>query len=119
MGLQNDLGDLEHFLGHDQRSISIKEKALGPDHPDLATSLNNLAILYRSQGRYEDTEPLYQRFISIKEKALGRDHPSLATGLENYASLLRETGRDSEAIELEARAKAIRLKRSSGELSSG
>ncbi|MBE9141807.1 tetratricopeptide repeat protein [Planktothrix mougeotii] len=29
------------------------------DHPDMATSLNNLAALYNSQGRYTEAEPLY------------------------------------------------------------
>ena len=27
-----------------ERSLAIREKVLGPDHPDVATSLNNLAI---------------------------------------------------------------------------
>ena len=31
--------------------------ALAPDHPDVATSLNNLALLYQAQGRYGATEP--------------------------------------------------------------
>jgi tetratricopeptide (TPR) repeat protein len=31
-----------------RRSLSILEKALGPDHPNVATSLNNLAGLYYS-----------------------------------------------------------------------
>ncbi|MGH8500651.1 MAG: tetratricopeptide repeat protein, partial [Methylococcales bacterium] len=35
-----------------QRSLAISEKALGPDHPDVATSLNNLALLYSAQGAY-------------------------------------------------------------------
>ena len=35
-----------------------REKALGPDHPDVARSLNNLAVLYYEQGRYADAEPL-------------------------------------------------------------
>ena len=29
-----------------KRSLAIQEKALGPDHPDVGTSLNNLAGLY-------------------------------------------------------------------------
>ena len=29
-----------------ERALAIREKALGPDHPDVATSLNNLAVLY-------------------------------------------------------------------------
>jgi len=30
------------------RSLSIREQQLGADHPDVATSLNNLAALYES-----------------------------------------------------------------------
>ena len=33
-----------------KRSIVIKERVLGPDHPDVAVSLNGLAELYRMQG---------------------------------------------------------------------
>ena len=35
-----------------RRALAIREKALGPDHPDTATSLNDLAGLYRLQGRF-------------------------------------------------------------------
>ena len=40
-----------------RRSLAIEEKALGPDHPDLAISLHNIAGLYRAQGRYAEAEP--------------------------------------------------------------
>lgn len=33
------------------------------EHPHLATSLNNLANLYRQQGKLTDAEPQYQRAI--------------------------------------------------------
>jgi tetratricopeptide (TPR) repeat protein len=46
-----------------QRALSIREKALGPDHPDLASSLENLAALYSTQQRYADAEPLYKRSL--------------------------------------------------------
>jgi hypothetical protein len=29
-----------------KRALAIEEKALGPDHPHVAVSLNNLAVLY-------------------------------------------------------------------------
>jgi Tetratricopeptide repeat len=35
-----------------QWALTIREKALGPDHPLVAQSLNNLALLYIGQGRY-------------------------------------------------------------------
>src|SRR6266705_554827 len=58
-----------------QRALAIREKALGPDHPDVASLLNNLAELYRAQGRYADAEALFKRSLAIREKALGPDHP--------------------------------------------
>ena len=79
----------------------------------MATSLNNLADLYRVQGKYGEAEPLYKRSLAITEKALGPDHPDVATSLENYALLLRKMQSNAEAVELEANAKAIRDKHAS------
>ena len=76
----------------------------------MAISLNNLALLYRSQAKYAEAEPLYKRSLAIWEKALGPEHPNVATPLENYAFLLRKTNREAEAAKMEARAKAIRAK---------
>jgi tetratricopeptide (TPR) repeat protein len=43
-----------------EESLAIREKALGPDHPNVATSLNGLASLYKSLGDYAKAERLYQ-----------------------------------------------------------
>ena len=51
----------------------------------MATSLNNLAVLYDNQGQYAQAEPLYKRALAIAEKALGPDHPLVATNLNNLA----------------------------------
>ena len=69
--------------------LAIVEKALGPDHPSTGVALNNLAELYRRQGKYGKAEPLYQRSLAIAEKALGPDHPSTATSLNNLALLYK------------------------------
>ena len=74
----------------------------------MAGSLYGLALLYGSQGQYEQAELLYKRSLAIREKAVGPDHPSVAMGLENLADLYRKTGREEAAIELEKRAAAIR-----------
>ena len=39
------------------RSLAIREKQLEENHPDVAASLNNLAELYRVQGKYTEAEP--------------------------------------------------------------
>src|SRR5438552_13373728 len=48
---------------------AIREKALGPDHPDVAISLNNTAICYQVQGRFTDAELAFTRALKICEKA--------------------------------------------------
>src|SRR5262245_2253737 len=62
-------------------SLTIREATLGPDHPEVGTTLNNLAALYRAQGRYAEAEPLYQRSLTIREATLGPDHPEVGTTL--------------------------------------
>ncbi len=83
----------------------------GEQDPRLATSLNNLAQLYRAQGKFTEADPLSQRALAIIEKALGPEHPNVAAVLENYAALLHKLNRDAEADKMEARAQAIRAKR--------
>jgi CHAT domain-containing protein len=47
-----------------KRALAIREKALGPDHADVAELLNDLATLYGNQGRYADALPLVRRTLS-------------------------------------------------------
>jgi CHAT domain-containing protein len=93
-----------------KRSLAIKEKAFGPDHPDVALSLNNLAQLYHAQGRYTDAEPMYKRSLTIREKTLGADHPDVAASLNNLAELYRTQGRYADAESRYKRSLAIKEK---------
>jgi tetratricopeptide (TPR) repeat protein len=79
------------------RALTIREKALGPNHPDVAVSLNNLAELYRAQGRYADAEALHKRALTIRVKALGPDHANVAISLNNLALLYDKQGRYTDA----------------------
>ena len=83
-----------------RRSLSIYEKALGPDHPNVAISLNNLAGLYNDLGDYSKAEPLYKRSLAIREKALGPDHPDVAISLNNLAGLYLADGRTGKAFNI-------------------
>ncbi|CAM9324990.1 unnamed protein product [Ectocarpus sp. 13 AM-2016] len=71
------------------RTLAILEKIYDPDHPDVATGLNNWAQFLRDQGKYEEAEPLYVRSLAIHEKVYGTDHPAVASGLNNWAEFLR------------------------------
>ena len=81
-----------------QWSAALPEaEKFGPQDPRLATSLNNLAALYRAQGKYAQAEPLYRRSLAIREKALGPEHPDVAGSLNNLAALYRAQGKYAEA----------------------
>ena len=70
------------------------EKALGPEHSDAATSVNNLIWRHFSynQGQYAKAKPLYQRALAIWEKALDPEHPNVVTSLNNLAALSYNQG---------------------------
>jgi hypothetical protein len=59
----------------------------GPEHPDTATSLNNLALLLQAQGDLAGARPLYERALAIREKMLGLEHPDTAIVRNNLANL--------------------------------
>ncbi|NJN12254.1 MAG: tetratricopeptide repeat protein, partial [Richelia sp. RM1_1_1] len=90
-----------------EKALAIREKVLGYDHPDVAISLNNLALLYYSQGNYSKAEPLLVRSLAIMEKVLGKEHPDVAQSLNNLAELYRVQGNYSKAESLYLRSLAI------------
>ena len=91
-----------------KRALAIYEKAAGPEHPAVATLLNNLGQVDKVQGRYAEAEPLIKRSLAIREKVLGRDHPDVARSLNNLADLYERQGRLADAEPLYQRARAIR-----------
>lgn len=50
------------------RALAIRKQELGPEHPDMASSLNNLALLYQMQGRYAEAESRFQQALRILEQ---------------------------------------------------
>jgi tetratricopeptide (TPR) repeat protein len=80
-----------------EKVVFLTKRAKGEEHPDTATSLNDLAELYEAVGDYTKAEPLYQKALAIRQKVLGPDHPNTATSLENLAVLEFDLGRNKEA----------------------
>ena len=72
-----------------RRALAIDEASLGPDHPNVAVGLSNLAALLRATNRLAEAEPMFRRALAIDEASLGPDHPNIAIRLSNLAALLR------------------------------
>ena len=93
-----------------EKSLKIRQQVLGAEHPDVASSLNNLASLYDAQGRYTEAEPLYIQALDMKKKLLGSEHLSVANSLNNLAGLYSAQGRYTEAEPLYIQALDMRKK---------
>ena len=84
-----------------RRALAIDEHSFGPDHPDIARDLNNLAQLLKDTSRSAEAEPLTRRMVEIFLKftrSVGYPHPLLQRAINNYAGLLQAMGRSREQI---------------------
>ena len=79
-----------------QRSLAIREQALGGKHPDIAASLHNLANLYYERGQYDEAESLYQRALEIYEQVLIDKHPTTMKVRQEYTDLLKQKDQNPE-----------------------
>jgi tetratricopeptide (TPR) repeat protein len=71
-----------------QFAEAVKEaEQFGEDDNRLAVSLNNLAAVYHTQGKYGMAEPHYLRALEIRKRVLGDDHKDIASNLYNLAVL--------------------------------
>ncbi len=90
-----------------EEAISVAEVTFGPEHPNVARSLHNVAILLLAQGRLAEAESLFKRVLTIYENALEPAHPVFVTPLHNLAFLYGRQGRYGEAETLAKRALTI------------
>ena len=59
------MGDYKKAELYYQRALKIREKALGPNNPDLVSSIGGLADLYRLEKDYAKAEPFGQRALQL------------------------------------------------------
>ena len=104
------MGRIKDARPHLERSLAVRDAALGSDHPDVATSLVNLGRLAMAEGELEKARVHLERCVKIREAKLGPAHPHLVTALEVYTEILRELGDHAGAATVEERVRAIRTR---------
>ena len=55
-------------------ALAIYEKVLGAEHPDIATSYNNIGAVYVHQGDYSKALEYFFKALAIREKVFGPEH---------------------------------------------
>ena len=94
MWRQGNMTEAEAFA---RRALAVDEQAFGPNHPDVASDLNTLGVIYDGEKRYPDALTAYRRALEIRKASLGPEHPSTATTLSNIAGTYEALGRYDEA----------------------
>src|SRR5436190_15992408 len=53
----------------------LARQYLGEEHPEFATALDNLGLLYKTVGNYAAAEPLLQQALEIRRRTPGEESP--------------------------------------------
>ncbi|QIN84281.1 tetratricopeptide repeat protein [Rubrobacter tropicus] len=93
----NRSGDIDGALEVFNAVLTDQERELGPNHIDVASTLNNIGALLRDQGRFDEVLPIYERALDIRMNALGREHRDTAESLHNMGALMMDLEHYEEA----------------------
>jgi hypothetical protein len=97
----------DHAAEREFHAAIAAARHINPPDECLASSLFNLAELYRHEAHGRDAERYYHQALAVAEEFVGGDHPYVAMILRGYARLLRGADRAAEADAVEARAARI------------
>jgi tetratricopeptide (TPR) repeat protein len=103
-------GDYNKALEFFERCLGMRLKSLGPDHPDVATSYNNIGLVWDNKGEYDKALEFYERCLGIRLKNFGPDHPSFATSYNNIGAVWNNKGEYNKALEFYDHCLGIELK---------
>jgi eukaryotic-like serine/threonine-protein kinase len=103
-----DMGLYPKALEQLERTVEIRRRALGDEHPDTLQSMNNLSVLYLQQGEAPRAEPLLARLLEVRRRVLGEDNPDTLVSMNNLAASYRIEGKYAQAEPLLVSALAIK-----------
>ena len=57
-----------------EKALTIRKKISGEDHANVATSYNNLALVYYNLKEYNQAKELHQKALMIRKQIFVEDH---------------------------------------------
>jgi len=93
-----------------RQSIAIRRKLWGEEHPELANTLDNLALTLKEQNKLVEAETVVREALGMQRKLLGSEHPDVATSLYVLGLILESQGRLSEAEQVSRETLLLRRK---------
>ncbi|KAH3745330.1 Tetratricopeptide repeat protein [Pelomyxa schiedti] len=99
---QNRSGDL--IIPLYQRTLNILKKQYGEVHPDIAVTLNDMAVLNYRLGQPKKAEQLYLQMVEVLEKLFPQGHPDVANACKNVAAFYAAIGKFAQQTEFLTKA---------------
>jgi len=87
-----------------REAVAAQEASLGPLHPDLANTLNNLGVVCERNDHPRDAEHCFRRAVGIATTVLEPNHPFVVTSRQNLRDFCVARGRPIELLLLPAAA---------------
>ena len=94
----NSKGEYDKAIDFYKRALKIEVASLGEDHPNVATSYNNLGSAYGIKGDNDLAINYYERALKIRVASLGEDHPDVAFSYNNLGVAYNSKGEYDKAI---------------------
>jgi len=86
-----------------RRAIELRRAQLGDEAPETLTSLDELALVLRIRGRFDEATEVAERTLGVRSRTLGPNHPDTLTAASTLAAVYASLGRLGPAEELYAR----------------
>ena len=81
-----------------RRAVAMQRELWGSEpYPDYAAAVNDLGLLLRDQGEYDESERLLRESLAMERRLVGDKHPGMALALNNLALVLWRKGNLKEA----------------------
>lgn len=79
-------------MSYFREALTVREAALGPEHPAVAASLMKIGMLFQLQRETESAKNTFIRILKLARKSLGHNHIQVPSVLNNIAIAHYEQG---------------------------
>ena len=101
-------GRHEDAMAMQESALECFRRVLPPNHPDIGTSMSNLANTYSALGRHEDALAMEQSALEFRRRVLPPNHPDIGTSMNNLANTYSALGRHEDALVMKESALEFR-----------
>ncbi|EHK25748.1 uncharacterized protein TRIVIDRAFT_33293 [Trichoderma virens Gv29-8] len=94
--------------------LTLRQKALGPTHPDTIASWRIIVEVQCGQGRYGAATKIAQKILGIQRRVHGKTHPNTLAAMEDLAYVYYIHGRDKKALHIREKILKLQKERAGG-----